>query len=448
MKRLSLKWQAVLIAMGALLLSHVIAIVVYSHDREDMMGEAAIQDATERMASYIAISASFSPETRRQMLQRAAGRVISVSFVKSPEIPACQDAYEHKEIVNLVIADTVPNDIQWKSCVAPVRAGAIRRLEQSRLPFFSEKNLRISFDFPDGMAVTLDTIVRDDPPFLFDSAVLYILLVGLVASGAAYWLILRATRPLSRFGEHASKIGRNLDSPALPQEGPREVQFAVRAFNRMHDQLRRLVHDRTEMLAALSHDLRTPIARLRLRTEMLPDTSDRSKLLSTLAEMEETTNAVLAFVRGAAVPEPQKTVELRSLIDSICSDMIDAGIPVIFLDGMQELRYSCRPLSLRRAINNLIDNAVKYSGSAEVCLQQYADEIRIDVLDRGPGLAQDQIEKVVMPFYRGDDSRNRQAGGYGLGLSIVASIANAHGGELVIRNRKGGGLCASLHLPL
>lgn len=446
--RLSLTWQAVLIALGALLLSHVIAIVVYSHDRDDMMAEAAMQDMAERIASHVALSADFSSETREEMLKRAAGRVISVSFSTPPEIPSCNQAYDQKALVDLVIAATLPADVKWTSCVAAAPTAVVRRLAESRLPFSGERNLRVSFVFPDGMVVTFDGIIRDDPPFLLDSAVLYILLVGLVASGAAYWLIRRATRPLSRFGEHAVEIGRNLDSPPLSEDGPTEVHFAVRAFNRMHLQLRRLVHGRTEMLAAISHDLRTPIARLRLRTEMLPDTQDRAKLLSTLEEMEETTNAVLAFVRGAASPEPQKTVELASLIDSICSDMADAGMPVIFRDGSHDVRYSCRPLSLRRAVSNLIDNAVKYGGGAEVTLQHHPGEVSIDVLDRGPGLPEDQIDKVVAPFYRADVSRNREAGGYGLGLSIAASIANAHGGELVIGNREGGGLYVSLHLPL
>lgn len=447
MKNLSLKWQAVLIALGALLLSHVIAIVVYIHDRDDVMAEAAVQDAAERMASYIAISSGFTPDTRREMLQRAAGRVISVSFADPTEIAACDDNYDEKGNVDLVIARTVPPNIQWESCVAAAPTAAVRQLAQSRLQFIGEKNLRISFTFPDQTIVTLDGIVRDDPPFLFDSAVLYIFLVGMVAAGTAYWLIRRATRPLSRFGQHASEIGRNLDSPTLPEEGPSEVHSAVRAFNRMHLQLRRLVHGRTEMLAAISHDLRTPIARLRLRTEMLPDTPDRTKLLSTLEEMEETTNAVLTFVRGAAAAEPQRTVELRSLIDSICSDMAEAGMPVIFRDGPGHVRYSCRPSSLRRAVNNLIDNAIKYGGGAEICLRRHGSDISIDVLDRGPGLSEDQIDKVAAPFYRGDASRNREAGGYGLGLSIASSIASAHGGELVIRNRKGGGLQVSLHLP-
>lgn len=445
---LSLKWQAVLIALGALLLSHMIAIGVYSQDREETMTSAAIQDVAERMSSYIAISADFGAETRGQMLRRAAGRVMSVSFGDQPDTSTCRETYELKGVVDGVIAASVPADVTWSSCLAKEPAAIAQRLAQSALPFIGEESLRVSFEFPDRMTVTLDGIVRDDPPFLLDSAVLYILLVGLVTSGAAYWLILRATRPLSRFGEHAAEIGRNLDSPALPEGGPSEVRSAVRAFNRMHSQMRRLVNGRTEMLAAISHDLRTPIARLRLRTEMLPETPDKAKLLGTLEEMEEMANAVLTFVREAAPPEPQRTIELGSLIESICSDLADARMPVTFVDELEHIRYSCRPLALRRAVNNLIDNAVKYAGGARVLLRREKDYVAIDVLDRGPGLDEQQIDQVVMPFYRGEVSRNRETGGYGLGLSIAASIANAHGGELIIRNRQNGGLRVSLHLPL
>jgi len=443
---LSLKWQAVLIALGALLLSHVVAIAVYTHDRDDVMATAAIQDVAERMASYIAISADLAPDTRRHMLQRVAGRVMSVSFDAPLDPEACRTAYPQKGAVDHILSAAVPAGIAWTSCVAKPAAPA-RRLAQSALPFVGEQRLLIAFRFPD-QNVTLDGVVRDDPPFLLDSAVLYILLVGLIASGAAYWLILRATRPLSRFGEHAAEVGRNLDSPPLTEDGPGEVRSAARAFNRMHAQLKRFIHGRTGMLAAISHDLRTPIARLRLRTEMLPDTPDRAKLLATLEEMEEMANAVLVFVRGATPPEAQRTIELGSLIDSICSDLADAGMPVAFLDGQREIRYSCRPPSMRRAVTNLIDNAVKYGGSAEVRLRQSPRQITIEVLDRGPGLAPDQIDQVVLPFYRGEASRNRETGGYGLGLSIAASIVNAHGGELIIRNREGGGLSVSLDLPL
>lgn len=448
MTRLSLKWQAVLIALGALLLSHAVAIAVYSQDRDETVSEAAIQDLAERMSSYIAISADFEPDTRRRMLQRAAGRVVSVSFGPAAAAARCNEAYAQKAMVDRIIAASVPRAVSWRSCLAGEPATATGRLAQSAFPFIGRETLRVAFVFPGGTSVTFDGVVRDGQPFLLDSAVLYILLTGLLIGAAAYWLIRRATLPLARFGEHASAIGRNLDSPALAERGPAEVRSAIGAFNRMHAQLRRLVNGRTEMLAAISHDLRTPIARLRLRTEMLPDTPDRAKLLVTLAEMEEMADAVLAFVRGAAPAEEQRTIELGSLLDSICSDLADAGMPVTFLDGQTQIRYSCRPLALRRAVDNLIDNAVKYGGSAEVRLRPEREQVVIEVRDRGPGLDEHQIDQAVMPFYRGEASRNRETGGYGLGLSIATSIANAHGGELVIRNRQGGGLSVSLLLPL
>lgn len=442
---LSLKWQAVLIALGALLISHVIAIAVYSFDREDAMNDAAIVDVATRMSNYVEIAEGLDPEARREMLRRADGRLMAVSFGEPARDDRCK-AYGQKAEVDRLIALAVPAEIAWSSCLSRDPPSIGKRLAVMGRPVSSE-TLRISFVFPDGVQVTFDGLVREEPPFLADVAVLYILVVGLVAAVTAYSLILRATEPLSRFGEHAAEIGRNLDSPPLPEDGPEEVRFAARAFNRMHAQLKRLVHGRTEMLAAISHDLRTPIARLRLRTELLPDTPDRTKLMATLAEMEDMVNAVLAFIRGAAPQEPERTIEMTSFVDSICSDMADAGMPVALVDSWKEIRFSCRPLALRRALQNLIDNAVKYAGSVEVRLRDEASHIVIEVLDRGPGLGPEQIDKVIMPFYRGEISRNRETGGHGLGLSIASSIANAHGGELQIRNRDGGGLEVSLRLP-
>ena len=444
--RYSLKWLAVLIVLGALIVSHVIAIAVYSSDREETVNDAAMVDLAERVAGYVAITRQLEPARRAEVLTSISSRMVDVRFGPALRPPGCQD-YAMRQEVDRIITNAVSGDVRWESCLHRPSVPALSHVIQALQGTAPQENLHIAFTLPDGITVHFTGIVRDDPPFLLDSAVLYILLAGSLTAGAAYWMIQRVTGSLSHFGQHATEIGRNLDREPLEESGPAEVHAAAIAFNRMHAQLKRLVDGRTEMLAAISHDLRTPISRLKLRTEFLPDTPDRAKLMGTLDEMEEMVNAVLAFIRGAAPQEPEKLVELASLIDSICSDMADSGLAVAFVDGWQETPYLCRPAALRRAITNIIDNAIKYGGGAEVRLMADTERVVIEVSDRGPGLDEVQIGKVVLPFYRAETSRNRETGGHGLGLSIAASIVNAHGGELGIRNRPGGGLAVSLILP-
>lgn len=444
---LSLKWQAVLIALGALLVSHFIAIIVYTLDRDDAISNAAIADLAGNISSYVAISENLDRESRFSNLKLAEGRSISVTSGASEVDPACNSNYDINAEVDRIIASVVSPEIEWTSCVSEFSLPGAKRLAQPAYSDPGNQTLRIAFTFPDGEGVTFIGKIRNDPLFVVDKALAIIVLAGLAAGGGAYWLILRVTGPLSRLSQHAEEVGRNLDSPQLPESGPLEVRSVARAFNQMHKQLKRLVDGRTEMLGAISHDLRTPIGRMKLRTELLPDSPERTKLMRTIEEMENMTNAVLAFIRGAAPHEAQRDIDLSSFLDSICSDLADANLPVIFFDDQQTIRYSCRPAALRRAVENLIDNAVKYGGSAEVRLHRDNGQLTIEVADRGPGLDMQQIEKVTAPFYRAENSRNRETGGHGLGLSIAASIANAHGGELVIRNRDSGGLIVSLILP-
>jgi signal transduction histidine kinase len=264
---------------------------------------------------------------------------------------------------------------------------------------------------------------------------------------AAYFLMGRATHPLKLFGAKASEVGRDLDSPPLDEHGPVEVRSAARAYNQMQHRLQRLVSGRTEMLAAISHDMRTPLSRLRLRIEFLEEGEDRSRLLQTLDEMEAMVLSVLEFLRGSAPTEQPRDVDIAALVDSICLDMNSTGMPVALHGRYPSLRLRCRPAVLRRAIENLVDNAVRYGGSARVTIAHDEHEIRIEVRDKGPGIPEDQLHRIVQPFIRGDSSRSRNTGGHGLGLSTALTIAHAHGGSLKLENDPGGGLLASLILP-
>jgi signal transduction histidine kinase len=255
------------------------------------------------------------------------------------------------------------------------------------------------------------------------------------------------TAPLAALAAAAERLGRDVDAPPLPETGSAEIRGASHAFNTMQTRLRRLVDNRTQMLAAISHDLRTQLMLLRLRAETVEGTDERDKLLATIGEMDGMLTATLSFARDDAANEARRRSDLGALLASIVDDMADAGLPVTLVQNAEAVILECKPQALRRAIINLIDNAVKYGGSAHATLAATSEVIEIRIDDTGPGIPEDECARVTQPFYRLEDSRSRQTGGMGLGLAIAASVIEAHGGELRLANRESGGLSASIVLP-
>lgn len=200
------------------------------------------------------------------------------------------------------------------------------------------------------------------------------------------------------------------------------------------------------MLAAISHDLRTPLTLLRLRAESVKSIEEREKMLATIADMNAMIEATLAFARDDAVAEPRRSTDLTALLASIVDDMADAGMPVTMAPA-SPIVGDCRPAALKRAITNLIDNAIKYGKAARVSIHDAQRTVEITVDDQGPGIPEEALVRVFQPFYRLEESRSRETGGIGLGLAIALSIVEAHGGELTLANRSEGGLRAAVTLP-
>lgn len=271
-----------------------------------------------------------------------------------------------------------------------------------------------------------------------------IMIVGVAV--LSVWAVLRLTAPIRTFAQAAERLGRNVDAPPLPEDGPREIRLASRTFNEMQWRLRRFVDDRTRMLAAISHDLRTPITRLRLRAEFLEDPEQQAKMMADLDEMEAMISATLAFAKDDTAHTPHEVVNLAALIESICDDCADIGRDVVYT-GPDRMPCDCSPLALRRALTNLVENAVKYGGRARVSLHADAERVVIDVDDDGPGVPENELERVFEPFYRLEASRSRESGGAGLGLAIARSAIRTHGGDLTLGNRTGSGLRAEVTPP-
>jgi signal transduction histidine kinase len=274
---------------------------------------------------------------------------------------------------------------------------------------------------------------------------IYIARIAIV--GLLTWLAVRlALKPLDRMAHAAQALGRDINSPPMDSSGPVEVRRAARAFNAMQRRLIASIEERTRFLAAVSHDLRSPITRMRLRAEMLTVEAEKPGFRKDLAEMEGMVEATLSFMKGEAEDEPVEVVDLDSMLAGLAADMRMQG-KAVEVAGSSPGGISGSPQGLRRCLQNLLDNAVRYGDSANMRVSSDAEGLIIAVRDKGPGIPDDRLDLVFEPFYRQEDSRNIASGGVGLGLSIARSVAQAHGGQLWLRNHPEGGLEALLSLP-
>jgi signal transduction histidine kinase len=298
----------------------------------------------------------------------------------------------------------------------------------------------------DGQWARFDSVAPAGPEGLPLRLALALAVLLAAVLGLSYLAVRWVTRPLHVLAEAADGLGRDLHRPPLPEDGPVEIRRAAQAFNTMQSRLARFVEDRTRILAALSHDLKTPITRMRLRAELLDDDVARERFEADLAEMQAMVQDTLDFLRGlggGAVPEP---VDLDALLASVQADQRSMGREVS-VSGRAGAPVTGVASLLRRALANLIDNAVLYGGRAEVVLEDSAERLVVRVRDAGPGVPEAELARVFEPFYRLESSRNRSTGGTGLGLTIARNIAQMHGGDIALRNRPQGGLEATLTLP-
>lgn len=275
---------------------------------------------------------------------------------------------------------------------------------------------------------------------------LTIALSTLIVAPVAWLFARRLSSPIALFAEAAERLGRDPKAPPLEVTGSREVAAATEAFNRMQERLRRYVEDRTAMVGAIAHDLRTPLTRLRFRIEAAPD-DIRGKLASEIDQMDAMISATLAFVRDTTRAGPRERLELSSLVESILDEAAETGSDARALPS-DRLVVEGDPVALRRLVGNLVGNALKYG--LRVRGRVFAEDgcAIVEIEDDGPGVPAIEIERLFEPFYRGEPSRSRETGGAGLGLAVVRSIARGHGGDVTLHNRAGGGLTARVSLPL
>ncbi|SPA49608.1 sensor histidine kinase [Cupriavidus taiwanensis] len=307
------------------------------------------------------------------------------------------------------------------------------------------KRMQAHLTLSDGSPLTIDVHPKPAPVAQW---LPYVLVIQLLLLVVCSWLAVRlAIRPLVALANAADALDPNASAPPLSETGPTELARAARAFNAMRERIARFVEERVQILAAISHDLQTPITRMKLRAEMAEDSDDKRKLMHDLTEIETLVKEGLAYARAAhGNGEKPSRIDIGSFVDSLVYDYQDTGKAVTILQRVDGAIVT-RPHALRRILTNLTDNAIKFGGAAELSLRREdGGAVVISVLDRGPGIPAEQLESVLQPFVRLEASRNRETGGTGLGLAIAHQLALAIGGALTLRNRDGGGLEAQLRL--
>ncbi len=444
----------------ALLLSHIAGYMIYHFDRRDALEMTEAADLAERAAGISRLLRDLPPAQRTDVVTLSDSRTFRVWSGPKPALDPHQATNAESEIVTYLrtqvplIAD---NDMRVRF-VDPSEA-------QAMPPTFDNANRAgspaSSFDEAEigpGVAISirhsesewinflgsLSTPKSLLPELLLANIISAVLGIALVA----FWLVGRVTRPLREFAEAAEGLGQDLFRPPLVIEGPIEVAVAADAFNRMQSRLARLIQSRTEMLAAISHDLRTPLTQLRLRLELLPSSRDRQKSLRAIDDMDDTIGTFLAYAQASHGREEKSRVDLSALIGSICDDLADSGSPVDW-DCESGLVVRMKRLAIKRALSNLIENALKYGNEARVSARADGRTVKIQITDTGPGIPEDEMSLVLRPFHRGSSAEGGPyRPGSGLGLAIAQAIVEDHGGELKLSNRARGGLRVEIILPL
>lgn len=436
----TLAGRTALVLLLGLMAVQGLGLVIHAFDRLELQRIVQAREISGRAFQLWRQMALIGPERRAALLADA-------------DLPSGLEAgYGPEPLVRPGMPPVPEHVLRLFRLDAPLGPPRLRPREAlaASLPGADGGGIGVSLRFADGNWLNLELRPPRPRPWHSDSFLLAFVAMSLAAAGLILWAVRRLTRPVADLAAAAERLGRDVNAPPLPESGPREVATAARAFNTMAENIRRFVADRTQMLAAIGHDLRTPITRLRLRAEFMEDERQRERMLADLAEMEAMIAATLAFARDDAAAEPAVPLDLAALARTVLDEAADSRPDLaekVAYAGPEHLVVPARPVALKRALANLVGNALAYGGAARVALERAGARVTLRVEDDGPGIPERELESVFQPFRRLEESRNRETGGTGLGLTIARSILRAHGGEVRLVNREGGGLMALATLP-
>lgn len=449
----SLFSRMVLILLGGLILVQSISVTFHLRERDRLLFRSNSMESAQRIADTLRLLNSLASADRHKFVATLNSPTLRISLGAPRSSTPHQNPDSANQAASFIMLlrdllgeipaiEATVSEMGWPARQNEGNAfsSAMNIYPQQKVVFTVWTRLQ------DGTTVSVDALPSGGA-FPTPPRLLFNLLILLAAVIFLSLLAVRlATRPLNTLASAAEKLGNDINSPPLIETGPTEVRRAAHAFNTMQSRLVSYIQERTRILAAMSHDLKTPITRLRLRAELLEDDDLRSKFTKDLEEMESLVAATLDFMRGVGNPEPVQPVDVMALLESIQADAAEIGQEVR-LEGIAARPYPCKPAALKRCLGNLIDNAVKYGKSATVIVNDHDKQLQIHILDQGQGIPEAELERVFEPFYRLESSRSRDTGGTGLGLGIARNIAQMHGGDLLLRNRPYSGLEAILTLP-
>ena len=438
----SLAARTAAVLLLGLVIVQVAGLTIHAFDRMDVQRLGQARDLAVRVVSLYRTVALTDPPRRAAILAelRHGPDLVPALSASPPQVdmPAMPTPEQRLLRVNMRLIPLGAPQLRWRELV--VYGG------------HSWHRAVIGMQLPDGEWLDVKATLEPLRPWHSTTFLMAFVLMTVVAAGLTLWAVRRLTAPVRTLAAAAEALGRDVNAAPLPEDGPTEVATAAVAFNTMAARIRRFVQDRTELLTAIGHDLRTPITRLKLRAEFVEDDEQRGKILADLEEMEAMVSAALAFGRDARTAEAVSQLDLAELLRTILDETGDAHPDTLYrlnYEGPAHLTVQARPLALKRVFVNLVANAVNYGGSATVRLVNPDDRmVVIEVDDHGPGIAPGELELVFEPFHRGEPSRNRETGGVGLGLPIARSIMRAHGGDVTIANRPAGGVKATVTLPV
>ncbi|HWV52483.1 ATP-binding protein [Pseudorhodoplanes sp.] len=482
----SLFGQTLLLLLAGLIVSHAIGSFIYSLDREAAVRRVGGLATAQRIANVSRLVEEMPADWRERLVAGLSDRSLTVALTDKPPLTTSDAG---------VVADVIRDYLMHQLRLPPQREPLVAVDEAARPPFdgrgfrgpppdgdfgrgrmmrergderFRERGewrgrdrerdrerrpplirargLEVAVPLADGQWLYFATALPSTNAGFSYQYLISMLVMALIIVAISIWAVRRMTAPLATVAQAADRLGRDVNAPPLVESGTIEMKQAASAFNAMQTRLRALIENRTRMLAALSHDLRTPLTLLRLRAENVDNTEERDKMLATISEMDAMIGATLRYAREQAADEPRRSTDVTALVQSVVDDMADAGLDVTMAQS-EPVSIECQPAALKRALTNLIENAVKYGERARVSLTASQHNIDIAVEDDGPGIPEDQLTKVFEPFYRVEESRSRDTGGVGLGLAIAQAVVIAQNGTLTLTNRKPTGLRALIALP-
>ncbi len=454
----SLRGQLLLLMLLTLAVAQGLSVWLFADERELAVQAALGQEAASRAANVASLIVEAPEELRPAIIQAANSPLVRFTLDRAPTV----DHLDHDgggraaaQIASQIRQDPAPEvrvELHRISDAMPPMAGMPAEMARMHMAM---RDVQIS-----SVEMTISVALAEDewlnvvtrfhhPPYQIGWIAFATFAISATLIAATLWFALgQLTGPLARLARATERFGRGEEVEEIAPSGPHELRSLTGAFNDMQTRIRRFVDDRTRLLAALSHDLRSPLTALRVRAEMIDDDETRERVIGSTEEMQSMVESTLAFARGVSDMEAFETVDLEDFLSDLVAES-ETTAPSITLESVApDMTVRVRPTSIRRALRNIIENAVRYGDRAEVSIGQHGRLAVITIDDQGPGIPDTDLERVFDPFVRLEGSRSRDTGGTGLGLSIARTILQSHGGDIVLGNGPEGGLRAIISLPV